>query len=158
MHVLGVLAQLDALTIRGEIMIRILRPGPRPFVAFSIMCGLLLCLPLLVGVKRGDWSDSAKMAVTIFALYGVLCFVISRNRIIVATDFIAVKPPFGPQQRVSFCDIKASVPAILAEPDHPISLAVYCGQKQPTLRIHLKLFRKADIAWLLSLPELKVKT
>lgn len=141
-----------------HLMKRILKPGPRPFIAFTVMFLLLLCLPAAIVITRDLWGEAGKLAACLFVIYGALCLVVRRARIIVSADSIAVQAAFGEQRRVFFRDITTSRAGVLAELEHPISLEVYCaGRQRPALQIGLKSFRRRDVAWLLSLPELKVE-
>jgi hypothetical protein len=137
---------------------RILKPRPRPFIALTVIFGLLLCLTPAIALTRGMLSDAAKIAACILIIYGVLCFFVSRGRIVVSTDSIVFRPALGTDKRVYFRSIIASLPKVLAEPEHPISLEIYCeSRERPAIEIGLKSFRQSDVAWLLSLPELKVQ-
>ena len=148
-------------------MTRVLKPGPRPFIAFSIMFGLLLCLPIFLAARTGKFVDAAKIASCFIGLYAVLCFGIRRGRIVVTDDFISFTPPFGGRQTVLFSDIQASFARVLAEPEHPVSLDLCADSGKrtedgqivlaPLLSIGLKSFRQSDVAWLLSLPALRIQ-
>src|SRR6185369_8743982 len=98
-------------------MTRILKPGPRPIIAFSVMCGLLLCLPISLVVSKGMWIDAGQMTICILAVYGFLCFMVRGNRIDVTADSIESKSRLGIRQIAYFRDILVSIPEVLAEPD-----------------------------------------
>ena len=131
------------------------------------MFGLLLCLPISLVVFRGMWLDAAQMTAGILVVYGVLCFMVSGSRINVTADSIECQSRLGFKQVACFRDIKVSKPQVLAEPDHPVALDIYADSGKRTeegeiilrrlLSIRLKIYRQADVAWLLSLPDLKVE-
>ena len=84
------------------------------------------------------------------------------QRIVVDDDSIALRRPLIGLSHVPFRDIAFSCARALAEPDHPVLLDIYVADpKRPArhvlkLRLRLKPYRQADVAWLLALPQLKV--
>ena len=157
-------------TIEGEIMPRTLKPGPRPFIAFSILFGLALLYVLYLGyagVAKNAWMSSVQAGLGLLCIYAVLCVFIARLRLVVGADYIAYRPCLGKEMKVSFHEILVSYSVILAEPDHPVRLIICTdtGSRaetgeivpNPVFTVPLKSFRKADVHWLRSLPELKVE-
>lgn len=137
---------------------RILKPGPRPFIAFGVMLALLLVLPLYTGIAKGQWTDAAQLAGWFLGTFAILCFFVSSTKLTVTGESIAFRRGLAASRRVDFRDITASVPLVLGERDWPVSLAIYCDDpKQPTLILPLKPFRQADVTQLLSMPELRVR-
>ena len=145
---------------------RILKPGTRPFIAFSVMFGILLCLPLTLGILKGMWLDAAKMAACLLAVYGFICISVMGNRVFFLPDSIVFCSAFIWKKSVLFKDIEVSIPFVLAEAEHPVSVTVFADSGERTkenkivlvslLEIPLKIFSQEDVAWLLSRSELKV--
>ena len=137
---------------------RILRPAPRPYVALGIVfgvVGLIAIVPIVVADKP---LEAMKAASCMLVLYGLICLIISGQKIIVGNDYIAFKSLGKSASAVYFNDISRSVRHILAERQHPLNLDVYThGHQMHALRIPLKPFRQPDVAWLLSIPEMKVQ-
>ena len=123
------------------------------------MFGLLLCYAATVFIPRRLWLEGSKQVAVLFTLFSALCWIVSYSRILVDDDGVSFRPTFGngSERRVTFEGITMSIPRVLGEPEHPIYLDIYCKGKRPTLRLQLKCFRQKDVAWLLSLPELKVQ-
>jgi hypothetical protein len=137
---------------------RCLKPGPRPLIVFGIILGLLLLLPISIGITRGLWKEAAKIAGVQIGVFAVVGVSIGSVRIIVSGDSIAFRRGVGPLKRVLFRNISRSVPQVLLERDWPVSLKIYCGEDdQPVLSLPLKPFHHSDVTWLLSIPELKVQ-
>jgi hypothetical protein len=95
-------------------------------------------------------------------VFGALLGHIYVSRIVVAEDYISSRVGLWPERRIEFAKIAYSKPKTLVEPDHPVMLDIF-GVKNDArpsgsvkLQIRLKAFRKADVQWLLSLPQLKV--
>jgi len=139
-------------------MRRIIRTGPRPLIAAAIMLALLLTLPLYILITKGPSVDDAKLAASFIVIIGLFCLVVRRSRVTVTADSIEYQRGFGPVRRMYFRDIAASVPIVAAEPDWPITLAIYRdGSKWPAMFVPLKPWHRSDVTWLLRIPELKVQ-
>jgi hypothetical protein len=137
---------------------RIIKVGPRPFIAFSIMLVLLLVLPLVIGIRTHNWATATQFAAVFIGLVAVMCLIVARNKLVVTDEGIAYRFGIGPIRAVNFRDIAASVPVVLAEPDWPITLAIYDNVSEwPALWVPLKPWRHEDVTWLLSIPELKIQ-
>ena len=137
---------------------RIIRVGPRPFVAFSIMLILLLLLPLFVGNRTHDWANAAEFAALFIGIVAVMCVVAARNKLVVTDEGIAYRFGIGPIRAIKFQDIAASIPGVPAEPEWPITLAIYDKVSEyPALWVPLKPWRHEDVSWLLSIRGLKVE-
>jgi hypothetical protein len=137
---------------------RVLKPGSRPFIVFGIIFGLLLCGAILIGLTKHLWLDAAKMAACLLAVYAFLCFAIGWSRIVVSQERLCFRPALATFRCVQFRDVTASVPLILLELDHPAMLQIYSADSdEPALQIPLKSFRREDVSWLLSLPQLRVQ-
>jgi hypothetical protein len=140
-------------------MRRVIPPGPRPFIAGTIMfVPLAAAMLLLIGVRTGRWGDAAQCAGSLLALMAVFFVIVSGNRVVVTDESIGYRIGFSPMRSMYFRDIAASAPVILAESDWPITLAIY-GQhsRRPAMWIPLKPWRQSDVKWLLTLPELKLE-
>ena len=137
---------------------RILKVGPRPFIAFSIMLVLLLILPLFIGIRTQRWGDAGQFAALFIGIVGMMCLIAARNKLVVTDEGIAYRFGIGAIRAIKFEDISASIPVVLAEPDWPITLAVYdTVNEYPALWVSLKPWRHEDVMWLLTIPELKVQ-
>jgi hypothetical protein len=135
-----------------------LRPGPRPFVAFAIVCGPLFLLPLYIGVAQGKWS-AAEQLFFLFLMLPVLFFgPMVFLRIEVDEEEIRLRNFGVVRKRARFEEIGHSRFFALAEKDWPISLTVFgkAGNSE-LMTIRLKIFRKEDVAWLVALPQLRAK-
>ncbi len=138
-------------------MHRVLRPGPRPFIALGILFGVITVLLLGVALAHGRILQTFDAIVAVPVLYAVLAAGLLRARIVVSDDALAWRPPFGLLERsVAFSRVKVSNASVLAEPEHPVTLEIFAGGRVPALTLRLKLFRQNDVAWLISLPQLKV--
>ncbi len=142
---------------------RVLKPGPRPLVAFGILWLLIGALLLVVAaVYRRPFLPALEGLGYLALLFAAILASIYLQRIVVGEDFIALGFPFGVVRRVDFRDIALSRRRTLAEPRHPVLLDIFVSDPaKPSrhvlkLRLRLKPYRQADVAWLLSLPQLKV--
>jgi hypothetical protein len=139
-------------------MPRILKPGPQPYIAVAIVLVAVAMLAMFPVFRGGKPWQAIQAGGGMLVLYAAVCLAISRQRIVVEDDSVAFHELFKPANRVHFSDISKSVPRIVAEPEHPIALDIYTHDgKRPTLRLRLKPFRQADVAWLVAVPELKVR-
>ncbi len=142
---------------------RILRPGPRPFVAFGILWLLVAALLFVVAaVYRRPFLPVLEALGYLAAVFAAVLSSIYLQASEVGEDHIAVRFRFGFGRRVAFREIALSRRRTLAEPRHPVLLDIYVPDpKRPArpvlkLRLRLKAYRPGDVAWLLSLPQLKV--
>ena len=139
-------------------MSRILKPGPRPYIALGVVLGAITLVGMLPVLQAGKPWPAMKAGGSMLALYGAVCLAISRQRVVIQSDSVAFKDPFKPTNLVRFSDISKSIARTLAEPEHPVGLDIFTHSAQkPALRLRLKPFRHADVVWLLSIPELKVQ-
>ena len=85
--------------------------------------------------------------------------VISQYRITVYSDSIAFRSGFGRMRRIPFGTIDHSQKVVLAEPKYPVALrlTLVSGNIDRTVNLRLKAFHKDDVAWLIALPQLKVR-
>ncbi len=138
-------------------MHRVLRPGPRPFIALGILFGVITVLLLGVALAHGRGLQTLEGIVAIPVIYAVLTAGVLRARIVVSDDALAWRPPFGLlEESVAFSGVTVSNALVLAEAEHPVTLEIFAEGKVPALTLRLKLFRQKDVAWLISLPQLKV--
>ncbi len=142
---------------------RTLRPGPRPLVAFAVLWLLLAAMLLIVSVVYGRPFLPVLEGLAYLAIvFAAVLASIYLQRIVVDDESIALGRPVIGLDRVPFRDIALSRARALAEPDHPVLLDICVADpKRPSrhvlkLRLRLKAYRRADVAWLLSLPQLKV--
>jgi hypothetical protein len=122
------------------------------------MFGLILLLPLYLGITTGKWSDSGKMAGSIIVLAAIVLGSIALVRVEVDEDEIRLRKYGVIHRRVRFDTIGHTYTSALAEKDWPVSLTIV-GQdgRKELMSIKLKVFGKEDVAWLLALPKLKVR-
>ncbi len=138
-------------------MVRIIKPGSRPIVAFGVMFGIIFVLPILIAVQ-GNWSVAVQIAGILILGYALLGAYALRQRILVSDDSIAFRTPLGRELRIPFSEIDISIAPVVAEPGHPVALEIYRNRNErPALKIPLKSFRHADVNWLLDLPQLKLQ-
>ncbi len=143
---------------------RLLRPGPRPLIAFGILWFLIAALLFTVAViYRRPFFPVLEGLGYLAAVFATILGSIYLQRIVVDDESIALGKPVIGLSRVPFRDIAFSRARTLAEPDHPVLLDIYgTDPKRPArhvlkLRLRLKPYRQADVAWLVSLPQLKMK-
>jgi hypothetical protein len=137
---------------------RTLKPGPRPFLAMGTICALLGLFPLSVGIHTGKWVEAGKMAGAFLILPAILFGPFVSTRIEVDDTEIRLRNFGLVARRARFDEIEFSIPRILAEKDWPISLTIFGGDDQrERMVINMKILRKEDVAWLLALPQLKVR-
>jgi len=140
-----------------------LQPGPRPLIAFGILWLLVAVLLFTVAaVYRRPFLPTLEGMGYLAAVFAAILGSIYLQKIEVGEDHIALRFPFGFGRRVAFRDIAISRRRTLAEPRHPVLLDIFIPDPgKPSrhvlkLRLRLKGYRQADVAWLLSLPQLKV--
>jgi len=143
--------------------VRILKPGPRPLIAFGILWLLIAALLFSVSVvHRRPFLPILEVLGWLAAVFAAVLGSTYLQKIEVGEDHIALRFPFGFGRRVAFRDIAMSRRRTLAEPRHPVLLDIFVPDPgKPSrhvlkLRLRLKAYRQADVAWLLSLPQLKV--
>jgi len=136
---------------------RILHPAPRPYIISGIFLGGLAFVVAAQALIQGKSAEGMEVAGCVLTFYGILCLFISRQKIMVANDYIAFKKLGQSASAVYFKDISRSVGGFLAERNHLLYLDIFTrGHQQRALRIPLKSFRQPEVAWLLSITELKV--
>src|SRR4030042_3139351 len=114
---------------------KILKPGNRSTIAFSVMFGILILLPISLAFQ-GKWLPAIQIGALFLLLYGILCVYVRRSRIIVTDHSISYRSAFGFEQKIPFQDIAFSLTSILVEPNHPVALEIYCNNNQhPCLTI-----------------------
>lgn len=139
-------------------MTRTIRAGPRPFIALGIVFGIIIAGILFMNMTGpAHHSDFAIIGVFL-SIYAGLSIGIWKTHLVVNEQSIILRPALGRETRILFEDIRESIPFVVAEPQHPVTLHII-GQKSsaPVLSIRLKPYREEDVAWLLQLPGLKVK-
>jgi hypothetical protein len=135
---------------------KMLKPGLRPFVAIGTIFGLLLLLPLIIGLKTGNWGEASKMMAGFVLLPAAILIPIAFTRLEVDEEKMCLRGIVSCKY-VRFDDIGWSVISVLAERDRPLSLTVFGRDMSSELiTIRLKIFPKEDVAWLVALPRLKV--
>lgn len=87
-----------------------------------------------------------------------VALITSRNRIVVTDTEIIAYPPLGQPIRARFTEISSSVPRVFVQRTHPgILIISFTDDSKPPVTLALAKFPSRDIAWLLSLKQLKVK-
>ncbi len=142
---------------------RVLKPGPRSLIAFGILWFLIAGLLLVIAVVyRRPFLPVLEALGYLAAVFAVVLGSTYLQTIEVGEDHIALRFPLGFGRRVDFRDIVRSRRRTLAEPRHPVLLDIFVSDPpNPSrhvlkLRLRLKAYRQSDVAWLLSLPQLKV--
>jgi hypothetical protein len=139
-------------------MQRTLTPGPRFLVVLAVIFGPLLALAVSVGVRNGQWGETAKVAVFVVVLCAAVAAGVYGRRIVVTAESISFHDALGRTKRARFSEIRESVASALADRGHPLDLLIYChGRREPALVLPLKALRRADVTWLLALPELRLR-
>ena len=142
---------------------RVLKPSPRPAIAFGIVFGLFLAVAAFAYKPGANLIEGLKGVLTLAAGFAALLIHVYLARITVSDSYIEYRAGFGTSTRVAFNDIEHSAARALAEPSHPLFLDIFRAgndahhRNRPALRIRLKPFRTADVQWLLSQPPLKVR-
>ncbi len=141
-------------------MTRLIRPGPRAAVALGTM-GAALSAFLAYAVVTRHRPDLVQAWLLIVAILGVVLIGIYSVRIEVQDDRILRIDGFWRTRAIRFEDIDHSEPRTLAERDHPLWLDIY-PKNSPAgsrpLRLPLKSCRQADVAWLISLKQLRIRS
>ena len=137
-------------------MQRTLRVSPRPFV---IIATILLPFVAVVGYAcfLREWVFAAK---TLGCLVVVAVFLASQLYFLfvrVDEEKIAIHGWLGEKARVYFRDITCTRTNVLIEQDYPVSIDIFCADSDsPAMVIMSKTLRQSDVAWLLSLPALRL--
>lgn len=110
------------------------------------------------GLRNRGWSDAAKDATWAFALPIIALGPIALVRVEVDAHEIRYQNFGIVWKRAQFDDIGRSFANVLGEKDWPVSLTLIAKDgKTELMVIRLKMLRKQDVDWLLSLPQLKLK-
>lgn len=135
-----------------------LGPGPRPFIALGTTFGLMLLGSLYLGISTRKWAEAGKIAGLFLAIATIALGPIAFMRVEVDEGEIRLKKFGLIRKRVRFAEIGHSFASVLVEKDWPLSLTILGKDgANELMSINLKLLRKKDVAWLLALPELKVR-
>src|SRR5690349_3042894 len=127
---------------------RVLKPGPRPAIAFAIVLGIVAVLLLALG-PAGSALEALKGVALLGAVVGVVLVNIYSSRIVLGDGYIAWKPGLLPERRMAVAEIERAKIGVLAEPDHPATLDLFSVQGK-RMRLRLKAFRKSDVQELLA--------
>ncbi len=140
-----------------------LKPGPRPLIAFGILWILIAALLFTVAaIYRRPFLPAMEGLGYLAIVFAAVLGSVYLQTIEVGEDHIALRYPFGFGRRADFRDIVRSRRRTLAEPRRPVLLDIYVADPKGTsrpvlkLRLRLKAYRQEDVAWLLSLPQLKL--
>lgn len=144
---------------------RVIKPGPRPAIAFGALFGLFIVIVavLLIVNPSKNLLEGFKGIAMLAGGLGLFVGNIYFSRITVGDDYLEYRSGFATSTRIGFSEIDYSRAQVLTERSHPLFLDIFgIGRHEPRrsarrLRIRLKPFRKADVAWLLSLPQLRVR-
>jgi hypothetical protein len=140
-------------------LIRIIKPGPRPFIMLGAVFGVLLAVMTVsaLSVPISQSLETLKSIGFILFLFSIISFNVWRTRIVISQNSILLQRLLGTVHEIKFKDITGSVAGSPAEPRQPVTLNIYVKDHQwPALSLLLKPYRQKDISWLLQLPELKV--
>jgi hypothetical protein len=140
-------------------LIRIIKPGPRPFIMLGAVFGVLLAVMTVsaLSVPISQSLETLKSIGFILFLFSIISFNVWRTRIVISQNSILLQRLLGTVHEIKFKDITGSVAGSHAEPRQPVTLNIYVKDNQwPALSLLLKPYRQKDVSWLLQLPELKV--
>lgn len=134
-----------------------LRADPRNLIFPSVLCGGLLAVvwwkSAAAGISAGTW----KASFVILALYAGLATLMMAHRLAVTADEIIITSYFR-TRRIDTARIVTSQLSISRV--QPLALSLYDrapnDHARPFEIILLKPFRRADIAWLLDQPRLRL--
>ena len=132
-------------------MEKVLKPGPRPAIAFGIVLGLVAVVLLSLG-PAGSALEALKGVGLLAVVLGLLLVNIYASRIVIGEGYIAWKPGVLPERRMALADIDGVKASVLAERDHPVMVELRSVHGE-RMQIRLKAFRKADVQQLLALVE-----
>jgi hypothetical protein len=140
-------------------LIRIIRPGPKPFLAifavFGFVLSVIVIFDFIFPSKRT--LDTVRSIGSICLLFLMIIVHVWRNRIVVYPNSIVLRPVFGKVREVRFTDIRRSVTGYSAESSNQSLLNIYVKDFEwPVLSLPLLPYREKDVKWLLGMPELKV--
>jgi hypothetical protein len=126
---------------------------------FGILAVVISAILLALSPAAATF-EKLKAVALVGVVFGALLGHIYLSRIVVAEGYISSRVGLWPERLIEFAKIAYSKPKTLVEPDHPVMLDIF-GVKNDArtsalLQIRLKAFRKADVQWLFSLPQLKV--
>jgi hypothetical protein len=133
---------------------KIMRPGPRPFIAFGLISVVICVVVVSASLKIGDWHE------LIWALvFPAFCFVPFAFCALEFDDSEIRLKNFGiVWKRARFDEIEVSRAQTLRENDWPLSITIFSKSDERVLMtVRLKIWRKSDVTWLLARPELKLE-
>lgn len=132
-------------------MEKVLKPGPRPAIAFTIALGLVAVVLLLLG-PSGSAPEAVKGRGLLAAVLAAVLVNIYASRIVIGDGYIAWKPGVLPERRMALADIQRAKIGALAERDHPVMVELRSVHGE-RMQIRLKAFRKSDVQQLLAAVE-----
>lgn len=138
-------------------MQKTLKVGPRPLVIIGL---ILVPLAAVSGYEafEGDWVGAAKTLGLLMLGTAFFATQLYFWSIRIDDEKIVIHGWQGEKERVYFRDITRTHANVLFEKDFPMSIDIFCvDQTSPAMVIRSKSLRKSDIAWLLSLPALRVE-
>lgn len=138
---------------------RILKPGSQMYIVLGVLFSFPIALIGWMAVRTGQAVDCARIAAFVLIGYGLICLFLSRSRVVVTADYIAVRSAFGGEQRMQFHDVVASF--AIPSRRRAAYIELYSERPnddvEPALVLSLKTLRHADIGWLQELPQLKLQ-
>ena len=145
-----------------DLLMRVLKPGPRAAIAFGTLFGLFLVVAAFAYRPGANLIEGLKGVLVLAGGFAALLIHIYLARVTVGDDYIEYRAGLARSTRLAFSDIGHSATRVLAEPSHPLFLDIFRAGSEhhhnaPALRIRLKPFQTADVKWLLSLPQLKIR-
>lgn len=132
-------------------MVKVLKPGPRPAIAFAIVLGVIAAILLSLG-PAGSALQALKGVGLLAAVLGMLLANIYASRIVIGDGYIAWKPGVMPERRMALAEIERAKANVLSERDHPVTLDLFSVHGE-RMQIRLKAFRKSDVQQLLAVVE-----
>ena len=73
-----------------------------PYIVFGVMFSFPLACIGYITLRSGQFADCAKMSGLVLLAYLLVCIFISRSRVVVTADYVAVRSVFGSEQRMDF--------------------------------------------------------
>jgi len=111
---------------------RVLKPGPRPAIAFGILAGIISAILLKLSPAAATF-EKVKAVTLLGAVFGALLghIYLYLSRIVIAEGYITSRVGLWPERRIGFAEIAYSKPKALGEPDHPVMLDIFGVKNDP---------------------------
>jgi hypothetical protein len=145
-------------------MKRIIKPSGGTYTFFGAVLAFPFALSAIICAFKGHLPNShllvedGQVFAWLAALLLPIAVITSRNRIVVTDTELIAYPPLSEPIRARFSEISSSIPRVLVQRSHPGLLIIsFTDETKESVTLPLTKFPSADVAWLLSLKQLKVK-